>query len=101
MYPQVSFKKKIDETYYEEWSFILIDLNICLDSYILFKKEDDSKRKYFPVKKYERIISGVRRSFAEKIEEKDVPLSDEIKEEVLNNLFSKLKVVKWSERFYK
>jgi hypothetical protein len=101
MYPQVSFKNKIDETHYEEWGFILIDLNIYLDTYVLFKKEDGSKRKYFPVKKYERIVSGVKRSFVGKIDENEVPLSDEIKEEALNALFCNVKVLKWGERFSK
>ena len=89
----MKIEKRIDELTLEKWGFVIIHQNIYLDSYYLLEKESKKHRNYKFIKKYERL--NKRDS---NIEERDVPFTDDIKQEALNQFISRIKVLKWSER---
>lgn len=74
----------------EEYTFYLNDNVLWLDTYVVKKKEG---RKTISVEYYDRL-----REQNSNIKEKDVPLTDEIKKEAIENFINKLSVKKWYER---
>lgn len=85
--------KQIDELTQEVWNFWFNNGNLYLDRYFLKKREDKKKRVYRNIKTYDRIFSRNNN-----IEEDEVPLPEEIKQEALRLFTSNIKVLKWSER---
>ena len=89
----MEIEKQIDELTIERWRFSFIDRNIYLESYYVLQKESKRHRNYRTLKKYERLSKR-----DSNIEEVDVPFTNELKQEALNQFVSKIKVLKWSER---
>lgn len=89
----MEIEKKIDELTIEKWRFCYMYDIIFLDGYELLKKESPRHKKFNIIKQYERIMYKNNN-----ITESEVPLSDELKAEVLNMFMSNIKVLKWSER---
>lgn len=85
--------KQIDDLTIERFKFIDINNNLYLDIYSLEKRESTKHRKYTKIKKYDRLMERVSN-----MEESDVPLTDDIKDEAFRMFISKIKVLKWSER---
>lgn len=88
----MTVEKQIDELTKEQFSFWVKDNTLVLDSYYLFSRENKSKRKYNFVKRYERLS---HRNSSMTLQE--VPLTEEIKTEVLQEYFKILKVMTWEE----
>jgi hypothetical protein len=86
-------KKQIDELTVEEFDFYASGTNLYLDRYLLLKKESKKKKKYSVLKLYSRL--NARDST---IKEDQVPLTDEIKAEVIKQFTESIKCLKWSER---
>ena len=82
----MEIEKQIDELTLERWRFSFIDRNIYLESYCVLQKESKRHRNYRVLKKYERLSKRDSNT-----EESDVPFTDDIKQEALNQLFQKLK----------
>ncbi len=89
----MEIQKQIDELTFEKWRFIFLDKTIYLDAYYLLQKESKRHKNFKVLKKYERLS---RRDST--MIETEVPFTDEIKTEALNQFVSKIKVIKWSER---
>ena len=89
----MEIEKQIDELTLERWRFSFIDRNIYLESYYVLQKESKRHRNYRVIKKYERLSKRDSNT-----EECDVPFTDAIKQEALNQFVSNIKVLKWSER---
>ena len=89
----MEIEKQIDELTIQRWRFIFIDGNIYLESYYVLQKESKRHRNYRTLKKYERLSKR-----DSNMEENEVPLTTELKEEALNQFVYKIKVLKWSER---
>ena len=89
----MEIEKQIDELTIQRWRFSFIDRNIYLESYYVLQKESKRNRNYRTMKKYERLNKRDNN-----MEENEVPLTTELKEEALNQFVSKIKVLKWSER---
>jgi len=90
---RIIVEKRKDELTLETWEFYFLDGILYLDKYLLCKRESKSKRKYETLKKYDRL-----RERDSTIEESQVPLTDEIKNEAFNQFVSKIKILRWSER---
>lgn len=89
----MEIEKQIDELTLERWRFSFIDRNIYLESYCVLQKESKRHRNYRTLKKYEKLSKRDSNT-----EESDVPFTDELKVEALNQFVSTIKVLKWSER---
>lgn len=89
----MEIEKQIDELTLERWRFSFIDRNIYLESYYVLQKESKRYRNYRILKKYERLSKRDSNT-----EESEVPFTDELKAEALNQFVSTIKVLKWSER---
>ena len=89
----MEIEKQIDELTHERWRFSFINRNIYLESYYVLQKESKMHRNYQILKKYERLSKR-----DSNIEESEVPFTDELKAEALNQFVSTIKVLKWSER---
>jgi hypothetical protein len=89
----MEIEKQIDELTIEKWRFRFIDRNIYLESYYILQKESKRHKNYRTLKKYERLSKR-----DSNVEESEVPLTDELKQEALNQFVSKIKILKWSER---
>lgn len=89
----MEIEKQIDELTLERWRFSFIDRNIYLESYYVLQKESKRHRNYRALKKYERLSKRDSNT-----EESEVPFTDELKAEALNQFVSTIKVLKWSER---
>jgi hypothetical protein len=89
----MEIEKQIDELTIEKWRFSFIDRNIYLESYYILQKESKRHKNYRTLKKYERLSKR-----DSNVEESEVPLTDELKQEALNQFVSKIKILKWSER---
>ena len=89
----IQIEKQIDELTFERWTFTWIDNTIYLDGYVVIQKESKRHKNYKCLKKYSRLMSRDNT-----ILESDVPFTDELKTEALNQFVSKVKVRKWSER---
>ena len=89
----MEIEKQIDELTIEKWRFSFIDRNIYLESYYILQKESKRHKNYRTLKMYERL-----RKRDSNIEESEVPFTDELKQEALNQFVSKIKILKWSER---
>jgi hypothetical protein len=89
----MEIEKQVDELTIERWTFTWIDKTIFLDKYVLLQKESKRKRIYSRIKHYDRIMG--RNST---IKESDVPLSEDLKAEVLAKFIANIRVIKWEER---
>ena len=85
-------EKQIDELTKENYKFWVKDNIIILDSYSLSSRENTKKRNYNFLKRYERLMD---RSSSITVEE--VPFTEEIKTEVLQEYIKTLKVMTWVE----
>ena len=85
-------EKQIDELTKEQFGFRIFDNVIVFDSYFLLRRENTKKRTWNSLKKYERLSS--RNS---NITLEQVPLTEEIKTEVLQEYIKTLKVITWEE----
>ena len=88
----MTIEKQIDELTKEQFRFWINGNTIVLDAYYLFSRENKRKRNYKFVKRYERLTD--RNSFTPL---QEVPLTEEIKTEVLQEYFKTLKVMTWEE----
>jgi hypothetical protein len=89
----MEIEKQIDDLTFERWRFTWIDKNIYLDGYVLLQKESKRHRNFRVLKQYDRIMGR-----SNTILESEVPFTDELKTEVLNQFISTIKVLKWSDR---
>jgi hypothetical protein len=89
----MEIRKQIDDLTTEVWIFNFIRGHLYLDAYALVKKDSKRHKKCRYELRYERLN---RRD--SNIEERDVPLSDNIRKEALKVYCSKIKCLKWSER---
>jgi hypothetical protein len=85
--------KQIDELTQEEYSFYFCDGTILvLDTYRLSKKESKRKKNYTTIKWYNRL--SLKDST---MTETEVPLTDEIKNEILQEFFKTISVTTWNK----
>ena len=91
----MELRKQINDLTIEVWRFNYIDRHLYLDAYYLMTKESKRHKKYRYELRYER-LSGRNSN----IKESDVPFTDEIRKEALDEYCSKIKCLKWSERVY-
>ncbi len=89
----VEIHKQIDELTVEQWNFGLINDTLYLNSYFLLKKESKRHKNFKFLKKYDRLMHRDNT-----IQESEVPFTEELKTEALNQFMSKIKVLKWSEK---
>ena len=89
----MEIERTIDDLTIERWTFIILQNNIYLNSYVLLQKESKSKRNFNILMKYDRIFN--RNST---IKESEVPFTNELKQDVLNKYISTIKVLKWSDK---
>ena len=88
----MTIEKQIDELTKETFRFWINGNTIVLDAYYLFSRENKRKRNYNFVKRYERLLD--RNAFTPL---QEVPFTEEIKTEVLQEYFKTLKVMTWEE----
>lgn len=88
----MTIEKQIDELTKEQFGFWVNNNVIILDSYFLLRRENTRKRTWNSLKKYERLSS--RNS---NITLQEVPLTEEIRNEVLQEYIKTLKVMTWEE----
>ena len=89
----MEIEKQIDDLTFEKWRFTFMYGTIFLDGYSLLQKETKRHKNFRVMKQYDRIMSRDNT-----ITESEVPFTDELKVEVLNQFVSTIKVLKWSER---
>jgi len=85
-------EKQIDMLTKERFEFSVIDNVIIFNSYELFSRENKNKRSYNSIKHYNRFF---RRD--SNITLQEVPLTEELKTEVLQEYIKTLKVMTWEE----
>lgn len=90
--------KKLDPLTKEEWEFVLIDDVLYLNLYRVTLYENTRKRVGKILKVYSRLQHRIDRYSPNLIKSEDVPLTEEIKKEVLEMYLKKLKVIRWEER---
>ena len=88
----MEIEKQIDERTIERWRFTFLDGAIFLDGYCLLSRESRRKKPQI-IKKYDRLATR-----GNSITELLVPLTDELKSEVLSRFVESIKVLKWSDR---
>ena len=88
----ITYEKQIDELTKEQFSFWVKDNIIILDSYFLLSRENTRKRTWNTVRNYERLSGRSSRITLEQ-----VPFTEEIKREVLEQYIKTLKVMTWVE----
>jgi hypothetical protein len=88
----MTIEKQIDELTKETFRFWIKDNLIILDSYYFFRRENTRKRNYNVLKKYER-LNGRDNN----ITLQEVPLTEELKAEVLEEYTKTLKIMTWEE----
>ena len=86
-------EKQIDDLTFVRWRFTFINNTLYLDGYFLLQKESKRHKKFKVIEKYNRLM--VRDNT---LKESEVPFTDELKAEAINQFVSKIKVIKWSER---
>lgn len=89
----MQIEKQIDDLTFVRWRFTFIDKTLYLDGYTLLQKESKRHKNFKVLKKYDRLMGRYNT-----IQESEVPFTDEIKAEALNQFVSTIKVIKWSER---
>jgi hypothetical protein len=89
----MEIRKQIDDLTLEIWGFTFIYGTIFLDSYYLGQKESKRHRNYKSLKQYSRLLGRNNT-----ITESEVPLTDELKTEVLKQFISTIEVKKWGEK---
>jgi len=85
-------EKQIDELTKEQFRFWTNGNLIILDSYYFLRRENKRKRNYEAVKRYERLTSRNRNISIE-----EVPFTEQIKQEALQEYIKTLKVMTWNE----
>ena len=89
----MTLEKQIDELTKEKFTFTIFNDNILvLDSYYYLSRENTRKRTWNTIRNYERLS---RRN--SKISLEQVPFTEEIKKEVLEEYIKTLKVMTWTE----
>ena len=88
----MEIEKQIDDVTFERWRFTFMDGTIFLAGYCLLQKESKRHRNFRVLKQYDRIMGR-----SNTIVESEVPFTDELKAEALNQFVSTIKVLKWSE----
>ena len=91
MYTHIRFDVNVEKLSKEEYSFILIDDVLWLDTYILWQRQT-TRHSFKAVKYYSRLHT---RSCS--ISENEVVLDDYFKDLALQHL-SKIEITKWSEK---
>ena len=89
----MEIEKQIDDLTFERWRFTFTYGTIFLDGYFLLQKESKRHKNFRVLKQYNRIIGRNNTML-----ESEVPFTDELKAEALNQFVSTIKVLKWSER---
>lgn len=89
----MEIEKQIDDLTFERWSFTFMYGTIFLDGYCLLQKESKRHKNFRVIKQYDRIMGRNNT-----IVESEVPFTNELKAEALNQFVSTIKVLKWSER---
>lgn len=89
----MEIEKKIDELTIQRWRFIYIMGNIYLNYYVILQKESKRHRNYKTLKLYDRIMTRNNT-----LTEDQVPLSDDLKAEVMSLFTKNIKVMKWGQR---
>lgn len=85
-------EKQIDELTKEWFTFWVNGNLIILSTYFLLSRENTRKRTYTAIKKYDRLYERDSNITLE-----EVPLTQEIREEVLSEHVKSLKVMTWAE----
>ena len=86
-------EKQIDELTKEKFTFTIFNNNILvLDSYYYLSRENTRKRTWNTVRNYERLSGRSSRITLEQ-----VPFTEEIKKEILEQYVKTLKVMTWTE----
>lgn len=88
---RITIERKIDDLTTEMFYFWLNDLVLILDSYIVVKRKT-KRHKGEILKKYDRL-----RGRESTLSETDVPFTEEIKQQAIEYVTSKLSVKLWSE----
>ena len=89
----MEIEKQIDDLTFERWRFTFMYGTIFLDGYCLLQKESKRHKNFKVLKKYDRIMGR-----GNTILEMEVPFTDELKAEALNQFVSTVKVLRWNER---
>jgi len=89
----IEIKKQRNALRIEVWRFIIIRETLFLDRYFIAEKESTRHRKYNDVVRYDRVMTR-----GNSIEESEIPLTNEIKNEALNMYFDTINCKKWSDR---
>lgn len=89
----MEIEKRIDDLTFERWWFIFLYGSIFLDGYCLLQKESKRHKNFRVLKQYNRTMGR-----SNTIVESEVPFTNELKAEALNQFVSTIKVLKWSER---
>jgi hypothetical protein len=89
----IIIEKQIDELTIERFEFYQTENKLYLDKYFIMKRENTRKRNYNTVVRYDRL-----RERDNTITEAEVPFTDEIKTQAINQFTNSIKCLKWSER---
>lgn len=88
----MTVEKQIDELNKEQFSFWVNGHILILDSYYFLSRENTRKRTWRQLKKYNRTMTRDNN-----ITLQEVPLTEEIKTEALQEYIKTLKVMTWEE----
>jgi hypothetical protein len=89
----IRWTEAIDSLKNVTWVFWIYDTNLVLDAYIIETRP--TRRHHFKVEaEYQRLRSSLR---GRQLDEKNVPLTDEIREKALRKFTDQLRVLWWSE----
>lgn len=88
----MTIEKQIDELTKEEFNFWENGNTLIFDSYYLFSRENTRKRTWNKVKMWERLTGRSTNMLFEY-----VPLTEEVKQEALQEYIKTLKVMTWEE----
>jgi hypothetical protein len=88
----MTIEKQIDELNKEQFMFTVFNNVLVFESYFLLSRENTRKRNWNILKRYERLSSRYTTIALEQ-----VPLTEEIKNEVLQEYIKTLKVMTWAE----
>lgn len=82
----------------ETWRFWFYESRraLVLDKYE-FQERSTTRHKFQTARVYTRVPVNAQEWHAQTIEERDVPLSDELKADVLERFMKSIRVVTWSE----
>ena len=89
----MELEKRMDALTAHYWRFRFMHGHLFLTSFVLLKKKSLKHRKFHPVEIYDRIDK--RNST---IQESEVPISKEIRDEALQAFFKTISCKLWSEK---